>query len=179
MGVFLCLQNLPVHIMALDFSLWINTGESPDDTKKISTYLKEQKMIKTKLDQYPVSTQYHNNNYMVKVDGISNIGIRSTKDALEMSLIGFEFFKLLINAPRFRYALVGIGLEKWRDLHEFVKYPKNILLMKGFVVREDVFEQMEPTANGFKDPKTRKEISLFRKDYLWIPYLGEWEFPFK
>ncbi|OJJ21436.1 hypothetical protein BKI52_12865 [marine bacterium AO1-C] len=164
--------------MAFDFSLWINTGSSADDTERLSNFLKEQKMIQTKLNEYPVSTHFHKDSYFVKVGGISNIGIRSTKDALEMSLIGFEFFKLLINAPRFRYALVGIGLEKWRDLHEFVNYPKDVLLMKGFVVREDVYKKMEtPLTNDSSHPSS--DIGFFRKGYLWIPYLGEWEFPFK
>jgi len=164
--------------MAFDFSLWINTGSSAEDTERLSNFLTEQKMIQTKLNQYPVTTHFHKDSYFVKVGGISNIGIRSTKDALEMSLIGFEFFKLLINAPRFRYALVGIGLEKWRDLHEFVTYPKDVLLMKGFVVREDVYKKMETTTTiDTSHPST--DIGFFRKGYLWIPYLGEWEFPFK
>lgn len=159
--------------MAFDFSLWINTG---DETEKVNTYLKEQKVIETKLNQYTLKTQTHKNNYLVKVDGISSIGIRSTRDALEMSLIGFEFFKLLMNAPGFRYAMVGIGLEKWRDLHEFVVYPKDLLLTKGFVVRDDIFDKMEIADNIAQDIKN--EIGFFRNGYLWIPYVGEWEFPF-
>ena len=50
--------------------------------------------------------------------------------------------------------------------------------MKGFVVREDIYKKMEtPVAKN--NPAPSVEIGFFRKGYLWVPYLGEWEFPFK
>jgi hypothetical protein len=158
--------------MAFDFSLWIHAGEN---APQVSAYLQTHTSIETKLNKYSVDIQAHKNHYMLRVSGVSQIGIRSMQDAHEMSLIGFEFFKILIKAPAFHYAMVGLGMVKWRDLHEFVVYPKDLLLTRGFVVREDIYKKMEISENV--NPGFKSEIGFFRNGYLWIPYLGEWEFP--
>ncbi|WP_299454394.1 hypothetical protein [uncultured Microscilla sp.] len=159
--------------MAFDFSLWIHAG---DNTEQVGTFLHTHTSIETKLNQYNLHLQTHKNHHLLKTDQVSQVGIRSLQDAHEMSLIGFEFLKILLKAPPFHYAMVGLGLTKWRDLHEFLPYPKDLLLTKGFVVREDIYNKMEISADT--DQSFRSDIGFFRNGYLWIPYIGEWEFPF-
>ena len=74
-----------------------------------------------------------------------------------------QFYVLLKNAPEFRYALTGIEVDGWREMFELEQDPNDILLIKGFVIRKDVYELL---GSPGKMPE-------FKTDYFWNPYEGE------
>lgn len=144
--------------MAWIYSMWIET-ETEELGKAIKDYFNNH-VIKSNGKKYKISA-YESG--MVTVDGISRIGITSKADADEMTLIGFEFYKLLKKAPEYRYALTGVEVDGWREMSELEEDPNDILLISGFVIRKDIYEKLGSPG----------ELSEFNSKYLWNPYEGE------
>jgi hypothetical protein len=82
---------------------------------------------------------------------------------MEMTKIGFEFYNLLKSAPKFRYAMVGVEVDEFRNWYELVEEPNDIQLFKGLVIRKDVYRYLG-------SPGILVE---FKDDYLWTLYEGE------
>lgn len=144
--------------MAWIYSMWVET-ETKELGKAIKDYFNN-RIVKSNGREYRISA-YEGG--MVTVDGISRIGITSKADADEMTLIGFEFYKLLKGAPEYRYALTGVEVDGWREMKELEEDPNDILLISGFVIRKDIYEKLGSPG----------ELSEFNSRYLWTPYEGE------
>ena len=144
--------------MAWIYSMWVET-ETEELGKAIKDYFNN-RIIKCNEKKYKISA-YEGG--MVTVDGISRIGITSKSDADEMTLIGFEFYKVLKEAPEYRYALTGVEVDGWREMSELEENPNDILLISGFVIRKDIYEKLGSPG----------ELSEFNSRYLWAPYEGE------
>ena len=144
--------------MAWIYSMWIET-ESEEQGIAIKDYFNKHTVIANG-KEYTICA-YEGG--MVTVDGISRIGITSKSDAEEMTSIGFEFYNLLKQAPRYRYALTGVEVDGWRDIDELKEDPNDILLISGFVIRKDIYEKLGSPG----------EMSEFNNEYLWTQYEGE------
>lgn len=144
--------------MAWIFSMWIET-ESKEQGKAIKAHFNGHSIIANK-KEYTISADISG---MISVGGISQSGINSQADADEMSSIGFEFYKLLKDAPTFRYAVTGVEVDGWMEMEELQEYPEDILLIKGLVIRKDIFEKLGSPG----------EMVEFKPGYLWTPYEGE------
>ncbi len=151
--------------MAWTFQIWIESGNNEESGIAIRNYFESQKEIVTEIGKYQIiAHQSGETGSMITVDGISQTGIDSELEKNKMSLIGNQFYVLLKNAPEFRYALTGIEVDGWREMSELVEEPNDILLIKGFVIRKDIYKLL-----GYPG-----EMSEFKTDYLWTPYEGEY-----
>jgi len=140
--------------------MWIETDRNGDE---IRSYFSS-KTINANNRNYKINAyQSGETGSMITVDEISRYGIRSNEEALEMTQIGFEFYKHLRKAPNFRYALTGIEVDGWREINELYESPNDIELMKGFVINKKLYELI----------KCSVKMKTFRENYLWIPYEGE------
>ncbi len=150
--------------MALLFQLWIETGH--DDTKgmAIRNYFNAKKEIITDMGHYPIKVyKSEDTASIITVNGISQTGMHSQKDCEEMTQIGFEFYEHLRKVPTFRYALCGIEVDEWREMSELEEDPDDILLIKGFVIRKDLYNLLGSPG----------EMIPFTTNYVWTPYEGE------
>ncbi len=146
--------------MAWIFQLWI---ESDENGEEIRNYFLSKNELITNRKKYKIEAyQSGETGSMVTVNGISLIGIQSKNDAEEMTEIGFKFYDFLKNAPNFRYALVGVEVDGWREVEELLENP-NEIIMKGFVISEKFYQQIKCTV----------KMKIFKNDYLWLPYEGE------
>ncbi|MBI1223827.1 MAG: hypothetical protein GC192_01205 [Bacteroidetes bacterium] len=148
--------------MALIFSMWIE-AETKVDRNAILAFFNKTPVLKTSDKSYEIGAGKQGAGIMVAVGGISRSGIQSEADAKEMTKIGFEFYKMLQSAPKFRYALVGVEVDEFRYWDELVNDPDGILLFKGLVIRKDLYEFLG-------SPGT---FEAFKDNYLWTPYEGE------
>jgi len=148
--------------MAWIFSMWIE-AKTEVDRNTICDFFNKIPALKTSEKSYNISAGEQAGGIMVAVDGISQSGISSQADAKEMTEIGFEFYKLLKLSPKFRYAMVGIEVDEFRNWNELIAEPDDILLFKGLVIRKDIYQYLgSPGA-----------LVEFKENYLWIPYEGE------
>ena len=147
--------------MAWIFQMWIETEKNGDEIRDYFSS-KEKLIINKKI--FPIiASQSGNTGSMITIDGISGCGIQSKEDALLMSKIGFAFYKLLKNAPDFRYALTGVEVDGWREFDELVEFPNDFDDLKGFVMNKAMYKQINSTV----------KMIDFKNKYLWIPYEGE------
>ena len=147
--------------MALIFEMWI---ESKENGEEIRNYFSSKINVYANRKQYKIKAyKSGKTGSMITVDNISQTGIHSKNDAEEMTEIGFQFYEYLKNAPNFRYALVGVEVDGWREIEELIDAPNDIKTMKGFVINEKIYSQIKCTV----------KMEEFRKDYLWLPYKGE------
>jgi hypothetical protein len=144
--------------MAWIYSMWIDT-ETNLQSNSITEYFKD-KDILANGKKYKVKV-YQNG--MITVDGISQIGITSKKDADEMTAIGHELYKLLKLAPEFRFAITGVEVDGWRSMQELEENPEDILITSGIVIREDIYKKLGSLG----------EFIEFKDNYVWTPYSGE------
>lgn len=143
--------------MAWLFQIWIET-ETVEEGLSIKEYFNN-RTIHANGKTY--STKWYPGG-MVTVDGISTTGVNSESDALEMTSVGLEFYELLIGAPKYRFALVGIEVDGWREFKDLEEDPKDVLT-PGFVIREDLYKQLGSPG----------KLIEFNTGYLWTPYHGE------
>ncbi|MHA7060274.1 hypothetical protein ACWGOQ_0023860 [Aquimarina sp. M1] len=144
--------------MAWIYSMWIET-ESEKQGIAVKDYFNKN-TVKANGEEYTIRAYQVG---MVTVNGISQIGITSKSDAEEMTSIGFEFYKLLKEAPKYRYALTGVEVDGWREMSELEEDPNDILLISGFVIRKDIYQKLGSPG----------ELCEFNSKYLWTPYEGE------
>jgi hypothetical protein len=149
--------------MAWIFSMWIETGEDESAGQAIRDYFDNLSILKTDEKQYKIYTHKQGQGNIITVDRISRSGVTSLNDAMEMTKIGFEFYNLLKSAPKFRYAMVGVEVDEFRNWYELVEEPNDIQLFKGLVIRKDVYRYLG-------SPGILVE---FKDDYLWTLYEGE------
>jgi hypothetical protein len=84
-------------------------------------------------------------------------------DAEAMTTAGRRlYWQLRIAPPVYRYALAGVGTERFRTYDQLMA-ERDLTLFPGLVVREDIW-----AAAG-----ERAEFSDFAPGYRWIPYRGE------
>lgn len=143
--------------MAWIFSMWIEAETQPQRAA-IKAYF-EGRVIEACGKQFPIVTFEGG---MITVEGISQIGITSQADALEMTAIGHELYRLLQDAPQFRYALTGVEVDSWREMHELEEDPRDMLI-SGCVIHKDIYEHLGSPG----------EMVKFHGDYVWQPYEGE------
>jgi len=149
--------------MAIVFELWVDTGDSKEDAINIRNYFNEISIIKTKFGEHPIWTsQCGLTGSMITVDGITRIGEYTEEEGLELSLIGHEYYRLLKNAPEFRFALVGFDVDGYYEFEDFVEDPTNLTIMSGIVIRKDLYEKVGSPGNFYE----------FRPNYVWTPYHG-------
>lgn len=144
--------------MAWIFSLWVEAETKPE-RNAIKAYF-DQQTIHYNAREYTVQADSEG---MVTVDGISRIGINSQNDADEMTAIGFQFYELLRNAPKFRYAMVGVEVDGFAFIDELREDPELYMKFKGLVIHKDLLEKLN----------TAHQLNPFSKDYFWNPYEGE------
>lgn len=144
--------------MGLIFSLWVET-ETKTQEKAVKSYFEGRSIL---IGEKIYSVLVYDGG-MVTVDGISRIGINTQEDAIEMTLIGKEFFNLLRKAPKFRYALVGLEVDEWRDINEIRRSPRDILKVPGFVIDKELYRVIGSPG----------KMEEFNSHYLWLPYEGE------
>lgn len=149
--------------MAIIFEMWVETGESKEDAINIQNYFKEVGIIKTELGEYPIRT-YHATlkGSMITVEGIPTRGQYSKEIAIELTLIGFQYYRHLKDAPVFRFALVGYDVDGAYELEDFIKDPTDLIDVPGIVIRKDLYEIIGSPGN----------LVEFRPDYVWTPYEG-------
>ena len=147
--------------MAWIFQMWIETENNGDEIRNYFSS-KEKLIINEKIFSI-IAHQSGNTGSMITTDGISESGIHSKEDAIVMSKIGLAFYKLLKNAPDFRYALTGIEVDGWREFDELVEFPNDFNNLKGFVMNKEMYKQINSTV----------KMIDFKNEYLWIPYEGE------
>lgn len=138
--------------------------ETEKNEEEIRNYFSSKKKLIINKKVFPIIIYpCGNNEVMITVDGISRSGITSKEDASILTEIGFAFYKLLENAPDFRYALIGVEVDGWRSFDELVEFPNDFDGLKGFVINKAMYNQIHSTVK-MKD---------FKNKYLWIPYEGE------
>lgn len=138
--------------------MWVET-ESVDKENAVLDYFSSFKFL-DKNQKYNILTHQGG---MVTVGGISESGITSKADAIEMTLIGQKFYDLLKNAPEFRFALVGVEVDGVRSYTELMEDPEFVARQKGLVIRKDIYETFEKP----------DQYVVFSENHLWIPYEGE------
>lgn len=144
--------------MAWIFSMWVEAETEPEN-KAIREYFDGRK-ISANRKEYEISAY---GSGMITVDGISMRGINSQSDADEMTSIGFEFYKLLKDAPTYRYALTGVEVDGFTYIEELTEDPEYYLAFKGFVIQKELYERVQG----------KKKMQPFSQEYLWTPYEGE------
>lgn len=148
----------------MTYELWIETANSKEMLQEIQNYFKEIGVIKTEMGEYPISVNHYClTSTTITVKGISRTGISSKKDEKEMSLIGYEFYKLLRNAPEFRYALTGCDISGCFELEELEEDPSYLLIKPGVVIQKELYERLGAPGN----------FEEFRQEYVWSCYNGE------
>lgn len=150
--------------MAIVYELWVETGESTEARLKIQNYFESVQIIETKMGKYPIWV--HQCGYkgtMITVDDISTTGPNSIEEEKEMSLIGYEFYKHLLNAPDFRYALTGFDIDGCFEMEELEEDPSNLLIKTGVVIQKELYKKVG-SPGAFVE---------FREGYVWSPYNGE------
>jgi hypothetical protein len=126
--------------MAWIFSLSAETGPDLANAQRFERHFAGRRIV-TELGEYAVWTNVAGNDgaywCLVGTDQLSRSGIHSVEDALMMSLIGVELYALLRSAPAFRYALVGVEVDRWVTEEEMREDPAHITKMDGFVIERE------------------------------------------
>jgi hypothetical protein len=95
-------------------------------------------------------------------NNISEIGIESPESAYLMTELGILFYQHLRLAPAFRYALVGVEVDKFRTHRELLEDASE-LSVPGLVLAIEV-EQDIGLSSAYRS---------FSPGYTWLPYEGE------
>jgi len=101
---------------------------------------------------------------------LTNSGVRTVKNAVELSEVGLRLYHRLLTAPNFRIALIGFDvggmwslseLRLYRDHHED---GSKWLNFRGLVLRKDIWVELD---------KPNSFWSRFKEGYIWQGYYGE------
>lgn len=100
----------------------------------------------------------------VAPEGLSRSGVTSATEAMAMTSAGNRLYERLRTAPPvYRYALVGVETDEFRNHAELIAEDEDLTRFPGLVIRQDIW-----TAVG--EPPV---FDTFAPGYRWIPYAGE------
>lgn len=91
--------------------------------------------------------------------GLSTSGVCNDKDTRQMNEMANHLYSLLRTAPDFRYALVGIEVEEFRNYSEIKGLDD--LDLDGVVISEAIWKQIGKPSHFIP----------FRPGYFWIPFI--------
>ena len=96
-------------------------------------------------------------------DGVGRSGVTSAEVAVAMTAVGYRLYDHLRSAASvYRYALVGVEVEEFRQYEELCDEP-DLRIFPGLVLADSLWRTLGRPA-GFE---------AFAPGYLWLPYQGE------
>jgi hypothetical protein len=99
----------------------------------------------------------------VAPEGLSRTGIGSDEEAAAMTELGNKLYDRLRSAPAlYRYALVGVETDQFRDFDELFQ-DTDLTVFPGLVLSDSVWSALGGPP----------EFVPFSPQYRWIPYTGE------
>lgn len=99
----------------------------------------------------------------VMPNGVGRSGVTSADVAATMTAVGHTLYHHLRSAPPvYRYALVGVEVEEFREYDE-LREESDLRIFPGLVVADSLWRTLGRPA-GFE---------TFAPAYLWLPYRGE------
>ncbi len=93
---------------------------------------------------------------------VSQLGIDTPESAYLMTELGILLYQRLQSAPTFRYALVGVEVDEFRNYSELMA-ESSTLALPGLVLNQTVWQAIG-LSSGFQP---------FTPGYVWKPYEGE------
>ncbi|MFC1859831.1 hypothetical protein ACFL9U_17635 [Thermodesulfobacteriota bacterium] len=156
--------------MALIFMLSIECGWDRELAEKHSDYFDSTGINLASGAESVCSAdvfQYSEDNWwaVISPNNVDQSGPISHEEADIMTEIGIHLYHRLLSSPRFRYAIVGVGVDDFlshteliKDLKDFPEDPA-----AGLVISDGIWEQAGRPPGLF----------YFREGYLWQTYKGE------
>jgi hypothetical protein len=150
--------------MGLFFNLFVETGNNEKDNKELKQYFLSKGKIVTKLGPYNLNVEslYNNFGITVSVKETGWTGLEGPNEKEIATQVGYQFYELLKDAPKFRYAMVGVEAGEWVDFQNIQDVNFDGYIRDHGLVLNDELSSISKTP-----------LTTFKKGYSWIPYLGE------
>jgi len=107
---------------------------------------------------------------VIEPDKVSRSGVATLDDAVELSELGFRLYALLMSAPDYRFALVGVEVDDSNTYEELLgqvaTYSSGKRIVpnfEGLVLSNELWQEMGRPLAFFP----------FGERYRWNPYRGE------
>jgi hypothetical protein len=152
--------------MGLFYNLFVETGASEKGNDRLTSYFLSIGNVTTEFGTHKMTMRLAENNIgiIVSVKETGWTGLQRFGEREIANKVGIEFFKLLIDAPEFRYAMVGIEAGEWVDGQNIRDEDFNGYLPDhGLVLKNELASII------------KKQLVPFKEGYCWIPYEGEIE----
>lgn len=150
--------------MGLFFCLFVESGDFEKGNEPLKTYFERVGTIETKHGEHKLmihSTQ-NNGGITVSVNETGWTGLGRPGEKAIATEVGHAFYKLLMEAPKFRYAMVGVEAGEWVDGQDILD--ENF---SGYLPNHGIVLNNELGKLNFK------QLVPFKDGYSWIPYEGE------
>ena len=152
--------------MGLFFELFVESGNIKKRREDLKAYFVSVAKIKTKFGTHSLQIYSVEKNIGITV-GVAetgHTGIDTPEERKIATQVGHEFYKLLMDAPEFRYAMVGVEAGEWADGED--------IMDKNF---DGYFRDHGLVLNDKLKFITKQQQVQFKDGYSWIPYKGEIE----
>ena len=152
--------------MGLFFNLFIESGRNEERNENLKMYFLSIGKVTTQFGTYKMKVGSVENNIgiTVSVDETGWTGLQRYDEREIATQVGKEFYKLLKDAPEFRYAMVGVEAGEWVEGQDILdKNFDGYLPEHGLVLNNELAKIV------------KKQLIPFKEGYLWIPYEGEIE----
>ena len=161
--------------MALPFEFCIECGANKQDAELMLLHFSQLsfQLLTETICEFNLSLwQDGSQNWWCEMHpkNLTNSGVRTVKDAVELSEVGLRLYHRLLTAPNFRIALIGFDVGDMWSISELRNYINHFhdgsksLRFRGLVLRKNVWEEL-----GMPEAFW----SRFKVGYIWQSYEGE------
>lgn len=150
--------------MGMFFNLYVETGKNPADFEAMMDYFQTIRTMTSTLGihQLHVYPNHKRTGIVVAVPETGHTGLFDNPSKEIATIVGHQFYQLLLQAPRFHCAMVGLEAGDWFDDQSILDPDfDGYLPDHGLVLNKDLNLNI---AGNFVD---------FKDGYAWIPYEGE------